>query len=198
MPRRRLSEAERRRQITLAAIEEVAERGYEKASLTRVAARAGVAKGLIWHYFSGKDDLMEASVKATLAAMRDHVVDELDLAAPVPDVLRSALRHAALQIRTHPTELIAVNRIVHSLLQSDPPADVVSDFYDDIHRGQEQLFRRGQEEGSLRDFDTRVMAVTYQGSIDAMLDSLGDHREVDPVEYAAALADVLLGGMEAR
>ena len=194
-PRRRLSEGERRRQIIDAAVEEVAERGYEAASLTRIAARAGVAKGLIWHYFSGKDDLMESGAKATMTTMRDDIVAKLDLAAPVPDIIRAALRCAALQVRTHRIELIAVNRIVHNLLRSDSSADVVADVYEDIHRGQEALFRRGQTEGSLAVFDIRVMAVTYQGSIDAMLDHLERHPDVDPEEYAAVLAEVLLSGM---
>lgn len=182
----------------VAAAEEVAERGYESASLTRVAARAGVAKGLVWHYFTGKDDLMEATAQATLATLRDDVVAALDLDEPVPDIIRAALRHAAAQIRTHRSELIAVNRIVHNLLRSDSTADVVTDFYEELYRGQEGLFRRGQAEGSLGDFDRRVMAVTYQGSIDAMIGYLEDQPEADPDAYASALAEVLLGGMQAR
>lgn len=178
-----------------AAVEEVAEGGYESASLTRIASRAGVAKGLIWHYFAGKDDLMASTAKATMATMRDDVVATLDLAAPAPDILRAALRHAALQIRTHRSELIAVNRIVHNLLRSDDSADLITTFYDEIHGDQEQLFRRGQAEGSLGDFDPRVMAVTYQGSIDAMLDHLEHHPETDPEQYAAALARILLAGV---
>ena len=63
---------------------------------------------------------------------------------------------------------------------------------------QELLFRRGQAEGSLGDFDPRVMAVTYQGSIDVMIAYLEDHPEVDPGAYAAELAEILLSGMQAR
>lgn len=181
----------------VAAVEEVAERGYEGASLTRIAARAGVAKGLVWHYFAGKDDLMEATAKATLESMRDDVVGALDLDAPVPDIIRAALRRAAAQIRTHRSELVAVNRIVHNLLRSDSTAGRVTDFYDELHRGQQGLFRRGQAEGTLGDFDRSVMAVTYQGSIDTMISHLEDHPEIDPDAYAAELAEILLRGMRA-
>jgi len=53
-------------------------------SLTRIAARADVAKGLVWRYFAGKDDLMESTAKATMTAMRADIVDSLDLDQPRP------------------------------------------------------------------------------------------------------------------
>ncbi len=177
-----------------AAIQEIADSGYESATLTRIAARADVAKGLVWRYFSGKDELMEATARATMEMMREQIVDVLDLGQPVPDIIRSALRQAALQVLTHRNELLALNRIVHNLHNDERS---IAGFYEETYLQQEQLFRRGQAEGSLRDFDPRVMAVTYQGSIDVMIAYLEDHPEVDPAHYAAGLAEILLGGMQA-
>ena len=196
-PRQRLSEDERRKQIMVAAIQEVVDRGYEGASLTRIAERADVAKGLVWHYFAGKDDLMEATAKATMETLRERIVDVLDFDRPVPDIIRVALREAALQILTRRNELVALNRIVHNLRRPSGER-VIADFYEETYLGQEELFRRGQAEGSLGDFDTRVMAVTYQGSIDTMLAYLEEHPDVEPRAYAAGLAEILLGGMQAR
>jgi AcrR family transcriptional regulator len=181
-----------------AAVHEVVDCGYEGASLTRIAARADVAKGLVWRYFAGKDDLMESTAKATMEAMRETIVESLDMDQPVPDIIRAALRLAAGQVLTRRNELIALNRIVHNLHGLDGADRVTADFYEETYLGQEQLFRRGQAEGSLGDFDARVMAVTYQGSIDVMLDYLGAHPDVDPRAYAATLAEILLGGMQAR
>jgi AcrR family transcriptional regulator len=197
-PRQRLSEDERRTQIMAAAIQEVVDRGYEGASLTRIAARADVAKGLVWHYFAGKDDLMAATATATMQTLREHIVARLDFAQPVPDIIRAALREAAAQVRSRRNELIALNRIVHNVRRPESGGRVTAAFYEETHLGQEELFRRGQAEGSLGDFDTRVMAVTYQGSIDTMLAYLDEHPDVDPCDYAAELAEILLGGMRAR
>lgn len=182
----------------VAAIQEVADRGYEGASLTRIAVRADVAKGLVWHYFTGKDDLMEATAKATMEALRGHIVDALDLDQPVPDIIRAALREAASQVLTRRNELVALNRIVYNLRRPDGGERAIADFYEETYRGQEELFRRGQAEGSLGAFDIRVMAVTYQGSIDVMLAYLEEHPDVEPRAYAAELAEILLGGMRAR
>ncbi|MFC7621351.1 TetR/AcrR family transcriptional regulator [Microlunatus sp. GCM10028923] len=196
-PRQRLGEDQRRKQLMAATVLEVAERGYEGATLTKIATRADVAKGLVWRYFADKDDLMEATAKATLETMRATIVDALDLGRPVPEIIRAALRLAAAQIRTHRNELVALDRILHNLPGPDGGERVITDFYEESYRGQESLFRRGQAEGSLGDFDARIMAVTYQGSIDAMLAYLEIHPELEPQDYADGLAEILLGAMKA-
>ncbi|HLT61362.1 MAG TPA: TetR/AcrR family transcriptional regulator [Microlunatus sp.] len=195
-PRRRLGEDERRRQIMAAAIGEVAQHGYESATLTRIAARADVAKGLVWRYFSGKDELMAAAARSTLEAMRQRIADALDLTRPVPEIIRAALRLAALQVRTHPEELRALNRIWHNLRPEDGVG--ITGFYEETYAQQEALFRRGRDEGSLGDLDPRVVAVTYQGTIDAMVAYLEDHPETDPVVHADVVAEILLGGLRRR
>jgi AcrR family transcriptional regulator len=59
-PRRRLSPAERLPLIHEAAFEEFAAEGYAAARMEAVASRAGVAKGLLYHYFpGGKADLFK-------------------------------------------------------------------------------------------------------------------------------------------
>lgn len=196
-PRRRLREDERRAQILQATIAVVAEEGYPAASLGRIADRAGVAKGLLSHYFADKDDLMEQAVKVTAGAIRDSVAAELDLGQRVPDVMRSALRRAAALGVTHGAELKAIDRIVRNLHGPDGAPRLGPAVYEETYRLQETLFRRGQEEGSLRPFDTRVMAVTYQAAVDMMIAYLDANPGTDPAAYADALADILFTGVTA-
>ncbi len=179
-----------------AAVAELADCGYDGLSLTRVAERAGVSKGLLWHYFADKDDLMESTAKATMTTIRDRIANSLDLTEPVPDIIRAALRQAAGLTVTHRAELTALNHIVRNLRHSDGGPRVTLDAYEETYQAQESLFRRGQAEGTLRDFDTRVMAITYQGAIDMMIEYLGTGRpHIDPDDYAGKLADILLAGI---
>jgi hypothetical protein len=71
------------------------------------------------------------------------------------------------------------------------------DHYESIYQSQEELFRRGQDEGSLRRFDPRVMAVTYQGAVDMMLAYLANRPDVDPEAYGAELADLVVAAVVA-
>lgn len=48
---------EKREKILDAAIEEFAERGYQAASISKMVAAAGIAKGSFYQYFADKEDL---------------------------------------------------------------------------------------------------------------------------------------------
>jgi AcrR family transcriptional regulator len=196
--RRRLSEQERRAQILRATIEVVARHGFEAASASLIAECAGVSKGLIWHYFADKNDLMKQAVVQTVRVIRDEVVASVDAAAPVPDAIRAYIHTVASIRRQRPEEFRALDRITSRLQDSTGAPAFSQQDYEELYLGQETLFRRGQAEGAFRDFDTRVMAVTYQAAVDAMLTYLDLHPEVDVEAYADALADILLGTMLRR
>lgn len=49
--------AEKREQILQVAIDEFADNDYDSASISRIVARAGIAKGSFYQYFTDKDDL---------------------------------------------------------------------------------------------------------------------------------------------
>ena len=48
---------EKREQITQIAIKEFADHDYDAVSISRIVARAGIAKGSFYQYFAGKEDL---------------------------------------------------------------------------------------------------------------------------------------------
>ena len=58
-----------RQRIVNAALEVVAERGAQAASLDEVGARAGTSKGQLYHYFDNRDDLLRAVADATNEAV---------------------------------------------------------------------------------------------------------------------------------
>ncbi|TLF77506.1 TetR/AcrR family transcriptional regulator [Nocardia cyriacigeorgica] len=74
--RRRLEPDERRAQILAQAIEMFGERPYAAVSTAELAQRAGVARGLINHYFGNKRDLYLAVVRrmVTLPRIDDMIV----------------------------------------------------------------------------------------------------------------------------
>jgi AcrR family transcriptional regulator len=54
---------ERRQQLIDTALEVFARKGFDKTSVRELAAAAGVAQGLMYHYFKSKDKLLEAVVE---------------------------------------------------------------------------------------------------------------------------------------
>lgn len=194
--RRRLSAEERRAQIIAATAEAISDKGYANATLTEITERAGVAKGLLWHYFEDRDDLMRQTLHQVAAEIRDAVVEGLDPQGGVPDVIRSVMTRTAALARTHATQLNTIDQIVHQFRAADGSQAITFDAYDSIYAEHEQLLARGQREGTVRSGDLRVMAVNYQGVIDATIGYLQAHPDVDGARYAKAAADVLLSGLQ--
>ena len=80
---RSIASEEKRRQILDAAVRTFAEKGYHATRVGDIAEEAGVAYGLVYHYFASKEDVLETIFRETwtelLAAIRD--VEEADVAA---------------------------------------------------------------------------------------------------------------------
>lgn len=170
--------------------------GYQRASVSAIVAEAGVSKGLVWHYFTDRDDLMARTARQTLVDLRDHVAAGLDLSADVPSVVRAAVRGAAQLHRTHRDQLEAIRQVVQNLRSSDGSPQLGLTEYEETYGFQEALVRRGQEEGSIRaELDPRHLAIIYQGAVDTMLAHLDAQPGLDAEALAAGVAEVLLGGM---
>jgi AcrR family transcriptional regulator len=58
--------AESSGKILDAALVLMAQHGYESASISQIAREAGVSKGLIYNYFSSKEDLLKALINRTM------------------------------------------------------------------------------------------------------------------------------------
>jgi len=76
-----------RERVLHAAIEAFGERGYEGASISDIASRAGVAKSVIYHHFESKAGLYEALIEAESQALIASVAEVLP--SPIGDVTRA-------------------------------------------------------------------------------------------------------------
>lgn len=197
-PRRRLSGDERRSQLARAAIDVIADIGFAAATADAIAEKAGVSKGLLWHYFDDRDALLEYAARETLVQLRAAVGDDIALDDPADTLLRAAIRRAAALPATHPEQIRGLRDIGLNLRNDDGQLRLGSSEYDETYRLQSEIFARGVREGVFRDgLDPLATAVLYQGLVDTMLAHLMDHPELDPESFADQVADLLLGGIVA-
>lgn len=194
--RQRLSAEARRLQLETAAIEIVGRDGLAAATADAIARAAGVSKGLLWHYFTDFDDLMAHAARRAFTSLEADVAADIDLDADVGDLLRAAIRRAAQLPATHGAELRTIRQIVLNLGAFGGGAALRDREYSALYARQATLLRRGQERGQLRaDLDPHLLAVTYQGMVDSMLEFLDTNPDIDPLTYADHVADVLLAGI---
>ena len=182
-----------------AAVDVVAAQGYQGATADAISGAAGVSKGLLWHYFADLDELLELTARRTLLVLRHAVAETLDLSAPAPEVIRGAIHGVAAMRQTHRAERRAMQEIVLNLRAPDGSLRLGLADYEDTYLAQEAIFRQGQQDGHFRPgLDPRLLAVTYQGAVDAMLGYLDAHPEIDGDGYASMVADALLDGFTVR
>ncbi|MGW8378125.1 TetR/AcrR family transcriptional regulator [Streptomyces sp. ODS28] len=190
--RRSFIERARRAQIVEAAVEVLAARGYARASLAQIAERAGVSKGVISYHFAGKGELIERLVEQVYERIGEHVGARLQQEAEPGTArwIRVYVTAVAAYMQDHRTELRALGEIFtnHRTSEGEPRYGAVTS--EPLYQRLEEVFRAGQESGAFRPFDTRVMAVSLQASIDAMFGYWSAYPEHDLAAHARELADL--------
>jgi len=98
MPRAaRLSVDERRARLLELGLELFSRRSYDDVSTDDIASAAGVSKGLLYHYFTGKRGYYVATIREL--ARRVIAVTELDPAQSLEESVRNALEQFVIFVR---------------------------------------------------------------------------------------------------
>ena len=79
-PRYRRRKEDRPQEITAAAFEAFAEKGFAGTRVDDVAKRAGVSKGLLYLYFKTKEELFKAVVKSVVIRRVDRLIEKVESA----------------------------------------------------------------------------------------------------------------------
>src|SRR5262249_13485514 len=85
----------RRQQLIDATIASISRYGLAETTVQRISRAAGVSSGIIHHYFGGKDELLEATMRRLLQLLREDVVRGL-AAARTPEAPPRAILEAKL------------------------------------------------------------------------------------------------------
>ena len=158
--------ADKRRVLLDAAVRVFARRGYHQARVGDIAEEAGVAHGLLYHYFASKEEVLETIFRDTwsdlLAAVRE--VEESEAAA------REQLRQvAAILLRAWRRDPDLVRVLVREVTRSPEVGRRVGEI-GDAFAAIERIVRQGQANGEFReDLDPRLASVIFYGAIEEIL-----------------------------
>jgi TetR/AcrR family transcriptional regulator, fatty acid metabolism regulator protein len=188
---------DKRRQLLDAAVRVFARKGFHASRVGDIAEEAGVAHGLLYHYFKSKDDVLDAVFQEnwSILVARIASVEETEEAAA------DQLRHiAAIVLRTwlHLPDVVRV--VIREFGRSPELADRIGELAQPIDVIQ-RVIARGVERGEFRsDIDPRVAATVVYGSIDELLTGwvLGrlPSGEDDVAAAEKTLLDVSLLGLQ--
>ncbi|MFE1173190.1 TetR/AcrR family transcriptional regulator [Streptomyces sp. NPDC058773] len=106
-----------RERLLQATVDLVAERGYEATTLTEIARRAGVARGLVSYYFPGKRQLLQSAV---------HRLMHLTLQAALERAPRPSGPDAGRELMTRAIDAILGLADAHPLLMRTHMAGILT------------------------------------------------------------------------
>ena len=193
----------KRRAILHAAVKVFAEKGYEGCRIADIAKQAGVAYGLVYHYFRSKEELLEHVLAEQWAVFIDALETISASAAAAPDQLAAMCDFAIEVYRTAPAVvrvvLLEVARTPNAL-RSGSTRQAFEGAVNIIAR----VIRRGQERGEIRQSaDPMITAAGVLGAIEMSLTGLvlgvvGAAGDGDVERVKRGVVDLMLGGVSAR
>ena len=159
---------DKRRQILDAAIQVFARQGFHSTRVADIADEAGVAYGLVYHYFKSKDEVLNELFSERWSLLL-AAIDEADHSEAAPRAKLEAVAGFIVDSYRHNPELmkviiVEVTRAANSFGRTHLPE--IRRAYDSIAR----IVAGGQEQGAFRrDVDPSFASMSFYGAIEQLL-----------------------------
>ena len=157
---------DKRRQILDAAVRVFARKGFHASRVGDIAEEAGVAHGLLYHYFRSKDEVLEAVFHENWSVLIARIASVEETDEPAVDQLRHI---AAIVLRTwlHVPDVVRV--VVREFGRSPELQQRIGELVKPIDAIR-RIIERGQRAGEFRaDLDPVVAGTIFYGGIDELL-----------------------------
>jgi TetR/AcrR family transcriptional regulator, fatty acid metabolism regulator protein len=180
---------DKRRQLLDAAVRVFARKGFHASRVGDIAEEAGVAHGLLYHYFRSKDEVLEAVFRENWSVLVTRIASVEESDEPAADQLRHI---AAIVLRTwlHLPDVVRV--VVREFGRSPEVAARLGELARPIE-AIERVIARGIARGEFRsDIEPRFAATVVYGSIDELLTAWVLGRLPSGEEEVAAAEQTLL------
>jgi TetR/AcrR family transcriptional regulator, fatty acid metabolism regulator protein len=189
---------DKRRLILDAAVRVFARRGYHGSRVGDIASEAGVAHGLLYHYFASKDEVLETVFRENFGDLleRFRAVERSD--EPAAEKLEGIAKILLRTWRNDPDLVTVMVREVARSPQLQSQVDEVREAFAIIQR----VIEQGQAEGTFRgDLDAQLASWIVYGGLEEVLTGwvLGQLPDgEDEVARAERTAiELALGGLTA-
>jgi len=163
---RSIAQEEKRRLLLDAAVRVFARKGYHTCRVGDIAEEAGVAHGLLYHYFASKEELLETVFRENWSDLLEAVKAVEEAGEPAREQLRQV---AAILLRSWRRDPDLVRVLVREVARS-PQVQLRVAEIGEAFQAIERIVRRGQEAGEFRsDLDPRLAAVIFYGALEEIL-----------------------------
>jgi TetR/AcrR family fatty acid metabolism transcriptional regulator len=193
--------AEKRRQILDAAVRVFARQGFHTCRVSDIADEAGVAYGLVYHYFRSKDEVLDTLFLERWNIMLDAIREADGQAIPARDKLYGVAAFIVESYRHDPdlmkVIIVEVTRAANSFGQTHLAK--IREAYGLIAA----IVDKAQRSGEFRDDVTpEFAAMAFYGAIEQVLTGwiLGalPHSETDLDDAKRFVVETICGGLDRK
>jgi TetR/AcrR family transcriptional regulator, fatty acid metabolism regulator protein len=161
-----IATADKRKRILDAAIRVFAEHGYHRARVGDIAEDAGVAHGLLYHYFASKDDVLRTIFVENWGALIERFRAVEASSEPAPAKLEGIAKILLRTWRNDPALVTVMVREVARSQQLQDRVDEVREAFAIVQR----VIEEGQASGAFRrDVDARLASWIFYGGLEEVL-----------------------------
>src|SRR5690349_2162012 len=157
---------EKRRTILDAAVRVFARKGFHTSRVGDIAEEAGVAHGLLYHYFASKDEVLETIFKEHWTALLDRVHAAEQVGDDPVEQLRGITQ---AMFHSWTTEPDVVRVVIREIARTEEISEHVGELVRPIGAIR-RVIERGQAAGVFRsDLDADLAAIVFYGGIDELI-----------------------------
>src|SRR5919109_1633052 len=161
------AQEEKRRQIMEAAVRAFARKGYHACRVGEIAEEAGVAYGLVYHYFGSKEEVLESIFRDTWTQMLARIREVAGSGDPAGEQVRKV---TALLLRTWRRDPDLVRVLVREVTRSPEQMRRQIDEIGHAYNALQAVIVNGQQTGEFRDdLDPQIAATIFYGALEEVL-----------------------------
>jgi AcrR family transcriptional regulator len=196
VPDRSNAQEEKRRLLLDAAVRVFARKGYHSSRVGDIAEEAGVAYGLLYHYFASKEEVLRSVFRDTWRALIVTIKSVEQAGDPPREQLRKV---AEILLRSWSRDPDLVRVLVLEVTRSQHLPGEMDEIVESFAAIQE-IIERGQADGTIRgDLDARLASYVFYGAIEELLTGwvLGrlPDSEQDVARAERTLVEIVTGGL---
>jgi AcrR family transcriptional regulator len=172
-----------------------AERGYHATSIEDLVEATGLQRGGLYHYMSGKQDLLTQIHSRFVEPQIEEVRAIIDDGGPPDETLRRithALMRAVAAFRDQGFVFIHERRAMMDHPEWPNIRKLRRTFEDQVGA----VVQQGIDEGMFKDEDVRVAVLAYLGMINSSYEWFRPGGRLDAETLADRFADIFLSGIQ--
>jgi AcrR family transcriptional regulator len=178
----------RRQEILYAGLSLFIQKGYSGTTIKDISGAVGMSTGLLFHYFSSKEELyltlVSLGVEGPMSTVQPTQLEPLAF-------FETTAEFVLENIRTQPFFAKMFVLMHQAYYSDDVPASVKERLVGfDVYTPTADIVRQGQANGTIRAGDPLALSIAFWSAIQGIAETLAMHEQL-PCPQSAWISDIL-------